>query len=183
MLFRSTSLKANQVSLTDGSLGTTKTLQTDAAGALVLPDKISVAMTTSSSVIGEAAMITYPSLATTTFKVFAMDSTGTVLGLGTLNTGHSFAADYGCSCNIYIEPTVNQNRFWLATCYAAGTTEDVYSQSWTFTTSAYTSVYSKVTVGSFTAWTSGGTEPTSKHWNNLTHAIDRKSTRLNSSHT
>lgn len=168
--YAATSLKAQQISLTDGSLGTAVTLQTDAY--IFLPNKISVAMTTSSSVIGEAAMIAYHAT-TNTYKVFPMDSSGSVLSLGKLDTTHTAADNYGSCCNIYIEPTVNQNRFWFGSSISTGvTTCNAYSQSWTFTTSAYTSVYAKVSANSFPQQQNNTTTPTSKLMGNITQAIN-----------
>jgi hypothetical protein len=134
-------LKAQQVSLTTGALSAAINLRTDMAAAVV-PRMISVAIASSSSLLGEMAFIVYPSTTSSTFYVVPMDATGTTPALSVLNTTRAYNTTTD-AVSLYIEPSVNQNRFWLAYT-GSGTT--VYSASWTFTSGAYSNVYGPTSI-------------------------------------
>lgn len=130
-------LKAQQVSLTDGSLGAAVNLQTDLVSNAVAKN-VSVATTNNTSAVGECAFIAYCS--TTNIKVFPMTSAGSVPALGTLDTGTACSAPVYLS--IYIQPDLNANKFYLA----RGGTSNVWAGAWTFSSSVYSNVFGLTSV-------------------------------------
>lgn len=120
-------LQAQQFSFTTGSLGAPVSLQTD-LGTFATPGNISVTHTGTTSAIGEAAFISYPSVSSVN-KIFPMLSSGSIPALGTLNSGTNTG---GNNTVLYCEPSINPNKIYL---YYGGV------KAWTFGTASYTATF------------------------------------------
>jgi hypothetical protein len=142
-------LKAQQVNLSTGALGTAVDLRTDLVTSAVAKN-VTVAVTSSSSLVGEMAFIGYCS-SSPKIKIAPMDSSGVTPALGVLDTGTNGAVTTCLS--IYVEPTLSANKFYLAT----SNSSTVLAGAWTFTAGAYTNVFGLTSV--FTPTTGSPTVP------------------------